>query len=268
MSTSKNFRWTKPMERHFLEILAEEAQKGNKPSNTFKSVSIKRVATSISEKFGVQCDAKHVENHLRTVKNTWKTICTIRENSGLGWDDNMKMITCDGVTYDAIVTAHPKYGQFLNKKIDSYDEMALVVGQDMATGSFARTFANIDLDDINEGSIPLNFDTQHVDEEIANISSSGTSKRKRKNVQENVEHDHIQFVGEKLGEIAETLKKFTEDRTPYLYEEVMSMEKEGFGDDFLCEVFDFLAKNELEAKAFLAKKTKHRKIWLQKFTQD
>ncbi|XP_039029363.1 COP9 signalosome complex subunit 8-like [Hibiscus syriacus] len=32
------------------------------------------------------------------------------------------------------------------------------------------------------------------------------------------------------------------------------MEKEGFGDDFLCEVFDFLAKNELEAKAFLAKK--------------
>ncbi|KAE8726869.1 putative ripening-related protein 6-like [Hibiscus syriacus] len=162
---------------------------------------------------------------------------------------------------------HPKYGQFLNKKIDSYDEMALVVSQDMATRSFARTFADIDLDDINEGSIPLNFDTQHVDEERANISSSGTSKCKRKNVQENVEHDHIQFVGEKLGEIAEALKKFTEDRTPYLYEEVMSIEKEGFGDDFLCEVFDFLAKNELEAKAFLAKKTKHRKIWLQKFTQ-
>ncbi|GMJ04006.1 hypothetical protein HRI_004069800 [Hibiscus trionum] len=133
----------------------------------------------------------------------------------------MKMITCDKVTYDAI--AHPKYGQFLNKKIDSYDEMALVVGQDMATGSFARTFANIDLDDINEGA--------------------------------------------KLGEIAEALKKFTEDNTPYVYEQVMSMENEGFNDDFLCKVFDFLTKNELEAKAFLTKKTKHRKIWLQKFAQ-
>ncbi|XP_040953651.1 uncharacterized protein [Gossypium hirsutum] len=37
---SKQFRWTKPMEHVFLEILAEEARKGNKPSNTFKSVSI------------------------------------------------------------------------------------------------------------------------------------------------------------------------------------------------------------------------------------
>ncbi|KAK5826115.1 hypothetical protein PVK06_021025 [Gossypium arboreum] len=79
--TSKQFRWTKLMEHLFLEILAEEAQKGNKPSNTFK--------------------------------------------------------------------AHKKYEPFLNKSIDHYDEMALVVGQDKATWSFARIFADIDLDDGN-----------------------------------------------------------------------------------------------------------------------
>ncbi|KAK8359814.1 hypothetical protein V6Z12_A04G121200 [Gossypium hirsutum] len=33
--TSKQFRWTKLMEYLFFEILAEEAQKGNKPSNSF-----------------------------------------------------------------------------------------------------------------------------------------------------------------------------------------------------------------------------------------
>ena len=49
--TSKQFRWTKPMEHVFLEILAEEARKGNKPSNTFKSVSINRVADAISSRF-------------------------------------------------------------------------------------------------------------------------------------------------------------------------------------------------------------------------
>ncbi|MFQ6643251.1 hypothetical protein Gotur_018710 [Gossypium turneri] len=59
----------------------------------------------------------------------------------------MKMITCDRATYDAAVMAHKKYEPFLNKSIDHYDEMALVVGKDMATGSFARTFADIDLDD-------------------------------------------------------------------------------------------------------------------------
>ncbi|KAK8550278.1 hypothetical protein V6N12_038995 [Hibiscus sabdariffa] len=238
------------MESLFLEILAEEAQKGNKPSNTFRAVSIKRVATTISERFQVQCDAKHVENHLRTVKNTWKTTCTIREESGLGWDDNMKMITCDRVTYDAAVTIHPKYAPFLNKKIEFYDEMALVVGQDMATGSFAKTFADIDLDNAAECLLPLNFDNEDVAEERTKVSSSGTSKRKRKNLQESVDDDHIQFVGEKLGEIAEALKKFTEDKTPHLYEEVMSMKKEGFDDDFLCYQFTTTQSSSVKSHSY------------------
>ncbi|KAK8496832.1 hypothetical protein V6N12_037107 [Hibiscus sabdariffa] len=138
----------------------------------------------------------------------------------------------------------------------------------MATGSFSRTFVDIELDDDNECSMSLNFEIADVEEERTKISSSGTSKRKRKNTQESVEDDRIQFVGEKLGEIAEALKIFTEDKTPHMYEEVMLMEKEGFDDEFLCNVFYFLAKNECEAKAFLAKKMKHRKILLQKFTQD
>ncbi|XP_016741273.2 L10-interacting MYB domain-containing protein-like [Gossypium hirsutum] len=137
--TSKQFRWTKPMEHVFLEILAEEAQKGNKPSNTFRAVSINLVVEAISKRFQVQCDAKYVENHLRTVKNQRQIICKIRGESSFGWDDNMKMITCDRATYDAAVMAHKKYEPFLNKSIDHYDEMALVVRKDMSTGSFAST---------------------------------------------------------------------------------------------------------------------------------
>ncbi|MFQ6663620.1 hypothetical protein Gotur_031072 [Gossypium turneri] len=47
----------------------------------------------------------------------------------------------------------------------------------------------------------------------------------------------------------------------------MSMEAEGFDDGFICSVFDYLINRESEAKAFLVKSTKHRKIWLQKFSQ-
>ncbi|KAG8501186.1 hypothetical protein CXB51_003290 [Gossypium anomalum] len=214
--TFKQFRWTKPMEHLFLEILAEEAQKGNKPSNTFKAVSINRVVEAISEKFQVQCDAKHVENHLRTVKKQWQIICTIRGESGFGWDDNMKMITCDRATYDAAVMAHKKYEPFLNKSIDHYDEMALVVGKDMATGSFARTFADIDLDDDNIDSVPIDCENEATEEVRTNVSSSGTSKRKRKKAQESVNDEQIKFVGEQLGKIANALEQFTADKTPHL----------------------------------------------------
>ncbi|PPE02174.1 hypothetical protein GOBAR_DD00772 [Gossypium barbadense] len=265
--TSKQFRWTKSMEHVFLEILAEEAQKGNKPSNTSRAVFINRVVEAISERFQVQCDAKHVENHLRTVKNQWQIICKIRGESGFGWDDNIKMITCDRATYDATVIAHKKYEPFLNKSIDHYDEMALVVGKDMATGSFARTFADIDLDDGNQDSVPVDCDNEEAEEVRKNVSSSGTSKRKRKNVQESAVDEQIKFVGEQLGKIANALEQFTADKTPRLYEQVMSMEEEGFDDDVLCSVFDYLVSHESEAKAFLVKSKKHKKIWLQKFSQ-
>ncbi|MFQ6650074.1 hypothetical protein Gotur_023262 [Gossypium turneri] len=125
------------MEHVFLEILAEKAQKGNKPSNTFKA---------------------------------WQIICKIRGESGFGWDDNMKMITCDRATYDAAVMAHKKYEPFFNKSIDHYDEMALVVGKDMATGSFARTFANIDLDDGNQDSVHADYDNEEAEEVRTNVS--------------------------------------------------------------------------------------------------
>ncbi|KAG8478834.1 hypothetical protein CXB51_028797 [Gossypium anomalum] len=229
------------MEHLFLEILAEEAQKGNKPSNTFKAASINRVVEAISEKF--------------------------QGESGFGWDDNMKMITCDRATYDAAVMAHKKYEPFLNKSIDHYDEMTLVVGKDMATGSFARTFADIDLDDDNIGSVPIDRENEATEEVRTNVSSSGTSKRKRKKAQESVEDEQIKLVSEQLGQIANALKQFTADKTPHLYKEVMSMEVEGFDDDFLCSVFDYLVSHESEAKAFLVKRKKHRKIWLQKFSQ-
>ncbi|MFQ6626430.1 hypothetical protein Gotur_005304 [Gossypium turneri] len=94
--------------------------------------------------------------------------------------------------------------------------MTSIVGKDIATGSFARTFADIELDDGNQNSVPVNCDNEEVEE---------------------------------------------------LYGEVMSMEVKGFDDVFLCSVFDYLVGREPEAKAFLAKTMKHRKIWLQKFSQ-
>ncbi|MFQ6669695.1 hypothetical protein Gotur_034841 [Gossypium turneri] len=89
--------------------------------------------------------------------------------------------------------------------------MPLVVGKDMATGSFARTFADIDLDNGNQDSMPIDCDNKDVEE---------------------------------------------------LYEEVMSIEVEGFDDDFLCSVFDYLVGHESNAKTFLVKIKKHRNIWL------
>ncbi|MBA0754584.1 hypothetical protein Gogos_005441 [Gossypium gossypioides] len=61
--------------------------------------------------------------------------------------------------------------------------MTLVVGKDMETGSFARTLADIDLDNGNQDSVPIDCDNEEVEEVRIKVSSFGTSKRKRKNAQ-------------------------------------------------------------------------------------
>ncbi|MFQ6641561.1 hypothetical protein Gotur_014377 [Gossypium turneri] len=187
-----------------MTIINVEWVRATKKGHPSNSVSINRVAVAISKRFRVQCDAKHMENHLRIVKNQRQIICTIQVESG--WDDNMKMITCDRATNDAALMTHKNYGLFFNKSIYHYDEMALVVGKDTATGSFARTFADIDLDDGNQDSVLIDCDNEEIEEVRTKVSSSGTSKHKRKNAQESVVDEQIKFVGEQLGKIANALE--------------------------------------------------------------
>ena len=88
---TKQFKWLPPIHTTMLRILAEEAAKGNKPSNTFKASSFAQ--------FGVECYPSYVKNRLRTLRTIWTTIQTIRKKSSFGWDNNLKMITCDAKTY-------------------------------------------------------------------------------------------------------------------------------------------------------------------------
>ncbi|MBA0760010.1 hypothetical protein Gotri_022807 [Gossypium trilobum] len=40
--------------------------------------------------------------------------------------------------------------------------MALVVGKDMATGSFSKTFVDIDLDYGNQDSVPIEYNNEET----------------------------------------------------------------------------------------------------------
>ena len=99
VSNNKQFKWLPPMHETMLKILSQEAAKGNKPSSTFKAGSLALVAKEITAQFGVECHSSYVENRMRTLRTMWSTIRTIRKKSGFGWDDSLKMITCDPKTY-------------------------------------------------------------------------------------------------------------------------------------------------------------------------
>ena len=87
------------MHETMLRILVQEAVKGNKPSSTFRASSFVLVVKEITAQFGVECHPSYVENRMRTLRTMWSTIQTIRKKNGFGWNNNLKMITCDAKTY-------------------------------------------------------------------------------------------------------------------------------------------------------------------------
>ncbi|KAJ8427837.1 hypothetical protein Cgig2_012853 [Carnegiea gigantea] len=139
------FRWSKPMSKELLKFLADEVKKGNQPNNTFKSSSFVAVADTISKIFNVKCLPDHVDNHLRTVKTAWGIIAKLRNQSDCGWDENMRMIRMSPDVYNTYVEANPTHEKYLNKKIDMYDEMATAVGNDIAQGSGAKSFDDVEI---------------------------------------------------------------------------------------------------------------------------
>ncbi|KAJ8423645.1 hypothetical protein Cgig2_006676 [Carnegiea gigantea] len=94
----------------------------------------------ISKKFNVKCLSDRVGNHLRTVKTAWVIIAKLRSQSGCGWDENMMMIRMSPDVCNTYVEVNATHEKYLNKKIDMYNEMAIVVGKNVARGSGAKSF--------------------------------------------------------------------------------------------------------------------------------
>uniref|UniRef100_A0A803MVA9 Myb/SANT-like domain-containing protein n=1 Tax=Chenopodium quinoa TaxID=63459 RepID=A0A803MVA9_CHEQI len=187
-----NFRWSKDMSKELLDFLAEEVKKGNRPNNTFRTSSIVAAAKIISEKFQTNCTSEHVENHMNTVRNAWV----------------------------AISTEYPKYEKFLNRKIDMYEELAIVVGKDLARGN---TFADIDVDASMESGQPSMTIDSVPSKAESGTSSGSRPHRKRSRIDEGSEMEHISA---QLQEVVSDFKKFTNNQLDVekLYDEIIKME--------------------------------------------
>ncbi|KAK9989287.1 hypothetical protein SO802_029526 [Lithocarpus litseifolius] len=252
----------------------QEAAKGNKPSNTFKAGSFALVAKEISAQFGVECHPSYVEYRLRTLKTMWKDVQNLRKKSGFGWDDNLKMITCDAKTYQEEVMAHRKHADYLNKKIEMYDELAIVVGKDMATGSFAKSYVDIDTEQDNAESTEMvgdNGEEGVVDKWKNAVESSTTgstlSKSRKRGRAPPSDDSAPTDLPDQLKEIAVALKEINREPVDYtsLYSEVMAKVADGYSEDMLATAFDHLCEKKKAAMGFLAKNAKLRKLWMDSF---
>lgn len=76
--------------------------------------------------------------------------------------------------------AHPAHEKYLNKKIEMYDEMQPIVGKDLATRSFVKSFFDVDSTSTKMNCNPVDNTTKKETSECSVPLSQKRSHRKRK----------------------------------------------------------------------------------------
>ena len=155
-----------------------------------------------------------------------------------------------------------------------YDELAIVAGKDMAMGSFAKSYVDIDTEQNNVESTEMVADNGEegvVDKGKNAVESSTTGStilKSRKRGRAPPSDDSVlNDLSDQLKEIAIALKEINQGPVDYtgLYSEVMAMVADGYSEDMLATAFDHLCENKKAAWGFLAKNAKLRKLWMDSF---
>ena len=155
-----------------------------------------------------------------------------------------------------------------------YDELAIVVGKDMAMGSFAKSYVDIDIEQDNRESTEMVADNgeEGVVDKGKNVVESSTtgskiSKSHKRGRAPLCNDSVLTDLSNQLKEIDVALKEINRGPVDYnsLYFEVMAMVADGYSEDMLAIAFDHLYENKKAARGFLAKNAKLRKLWMDSF---
>uniref|UniRef100_A0A2N9ELA0 Uncharacterized protein n=1 Tax=Fagus sylvatica TaxID=28930 RepID=A0A2N9ELA0_FAGSY len=157
--------------------------------------------------------------------------CCVLHNHIMGVDPD------DPIMGDTTSEAHPTHVQYLNKKIEFYDKMAIVVGKDVATGSYAYSWGD---ETSHNPPVELDGESDSTVKEKNTDSSSSHSKGRshRKRSREAKEESNYSELATQLKEIAIAFKNQGPVNTNELYEAVMSTE--GFAEEMLASAFDYM----------------------------
>ena len=136
-----------------------------------------------------------------------------------------------------------------------YEIMTLVVGKDMATGNYAKSYADVNLEENSEEQ-SIRIENEGEYEETSKGKEtyfSSTQKRQHRKRNRMYEDDGVEKLSKQIGDVAFAIQSLSKNQLDVnaLYTEVMKIE--GFDEITLGEAFDHLVQNKMLAKAFRQK---------------
>jgi len=137
-----------------------------------------------------------------------------------------------------------------------YETMTIVIGKDMATRNYAKSYADVNLEEnTEEQSISIENEWEYEETSKGKgTSSSSAQKRQHRKRNRMYEDDNVEMLSKNIGDVAFAIQNLSKNQLDIneLYTEVMKIKN--FDEITLGDAFDHLVQHEMLAKAFMVKK--------------
>ncbi|XP_077211403.1 uncharacterized protein LOC143890900 [Tasmannia lanceolata] len=277
-----NVAWNGAMDGVLLAALKNQIAEGQKTGAGFKECAYNAVAHEVSDVLKKTLTKDNVKNRLKTLKTTYRTLNSIINLSGFGWDETLCKISVDEEVKNDYLKMHPENQRFFSKRYPLYEEMKAVCDDDYARGEEVRdrraapTQATQETPAGSSSTLPVGVDdmddsflrtpprarpsssTPAADASMGYSDSSpirgptsatgGKKSRKRPNA---ALLSELQVVSSSINRVADAIISTGEVHSlPDLKDAVLNIG--GFPRDDLLDAYVYLHGRHKEAEAFLS----------------
>ncbi|KAK2965218.1 hypothetical protein RJ640_019973, partial [Escallonia rubra] len=116
--------WTPEMDRYFINLMLEQAEKGNMmDDNLFSKRAWKHMASLFNAKFKFQYKKDILKNRHKTLRNLYKATKNLLDQEGFRWDETRQMVTADNRVWDDYIKVHPDARSYRIKSIPHFSDL-------------------------------------------------------------------------------------------------------------------------------------------------
>jgi len=123
--------------------------------------------------------------------------------------------------------AHLNHDKYLNKKLEMYEAMKIVVGKDMTTGNYAKSYTDINLEEKTEvKSISIENEGEYKETSKGKETSfSSVQKRIHRKRNQMYKDDVVEKLSEKIGDVVFVIQSLSKNQLDVnkLYTKLMKL---------------------------------------------
>ena len=135
--------WTSVNRTAFIDSMIEVQESGVFTDSGFKTAQWTSIVEGFERRTNLVYDKQQLQNQHAELKRKYGIFSALKNNSGFGWNSDVRLPTALSEVWDDYCAAHPSARLYKTTTLPNYEELDILFGNRVATGKFARSSAMI-----------------------------------------------------------------------------------------------------------------------------